>query len=111
MAHLGIISGRHTNYRKGIYRFPSPLIFSLLNLAAADPDFHPTDDTRVVVDYLPDEPVAIVSGAETNLKITTLEDIPTAERIAEEILGRDPKEEARARMHALLAQAAGQMHR
>lgn len=81
------------------------------DLAAADPDFHPTDDTRVVVDYLPDEPVAIVSGAETNLKITTLEDIPTAERIAEEILGRDPKEEARARMHALLAQAAGQMHR
>ena len=78
-------------------------------LASSDPDFHPTDDTRVVVDYLPDEPVAIVSGSETNLKITTLEDVPTAEHIAEEIQGRDPKEEARARMHALLAQAAGQM--
>ena len=78
-------------------------------LAASDPDFHPTDDTRVVVDYLPDEPVAIVSGSETNLKITTLEDVPPAEHIAEEIQGRDPKEEARARMHALLAQAAGQM--
>ena len=78
-------------------------------LAASDPDFHPTDDTRVVVDYLPDEPVAIVSGSETNLKITTLEDVPTAEHIAEEIQGRDPKEEARARMHAFLAQAAGQM--
>ena len=78
-------------------------------LAASDPDFPPTDDTRVVVDYLPDEPVAIVSGSETNLKITTLEDVPTAEHIAEEIQGRDPKEEARARMHALLAQAAGQM--
>ena len=78
-------------------------------LAASDPDFHPTDDTRVVVDYLPDEPVAIVAGSETNLKITTLEDVPTAEHIAEEIQGRDPKEEARARMHALLAQAAGQM--
>ena len=51
-------------------------------LAAADPDFHPTDDTRVVVDYLPDEPVAIVQGSETNLKITTLSDIPTAELIA-----------------------------
>ena len=76
-------------------------------LAASDPDFHPTDDTRVVVDYLPDEPVAIVSGSETNLKITTLEDVPTAEHIAEEIQGRDLKEEARARMHALLAQAAG----
>ena len=51
-------------------------------LAAADPDFHPTDDTRVVVDYLPDEPVAIVQGSETNIKITTLTDIPTAELIA-----------------------------
>ena len=53
----------------------------------------------------------LTQGDYANLKITTLEDIPTAERIAEEILGRDPKEEARARMHALLAQAAGQMHR
>ncbi|MBT1173958.1 2-C-methyl-D-erythritol 4-phosphate cytidylyltransferase [Bifidobacterium sp. LC6] len=79
------------------------------DLASADPDFHPTDDTRVVVDYLPDVPVAIVSGAETNMKITTLEDIPTAERIAEQLEGFDPKEAARARMHALLAQAAGQM--
>lgn len=78
-------------------------------LAAEDPDFHPTDDTRVVVDYLPDVPVAIVSGAETNLKITTVEDIPTAERIAEQLEGFNPKEAARARMHALLAQAAGQM--
>ncbi|WP_319624257.1 IspD/TarI family cytidylyltransferase [Bifidobacterium cebidarum] len=78
-------------------------------LASQDPDFHPTDDTRVVVDYLPNEPVAIVSGAETNLKITTLEDIPTAERIAEQLEGFDPKEAARARMHAMLAQAAGQM--
>lgn len=55
-------------------------------LAAHDPDFHPTDDTRVVVDYLPDEPVAIVAGSETNLKITTLADMPTAERIAADIL-------------------------
>ena len=78
-------------------------------LAASAPDFHPTDDPRVVVDYLPDEPVALVSGSEPILKIPTLEDVPTAEHIAEEIQGRDPKEEARARMHALLAQAAGQM--
>ena len=94
-------------------------------LAGADPDFHPTDDTRVVVDYLPDEPVAIVSGAETNLKITTLADLPTAERIAADLLGLTPddalgrsaaddmlarKEQARARMHAVLAQAASQLH-
>ena len=31
-------------------------------LASRDPDFHPTDDTRVVVDYLPDVPVAIVAA-------------------------------------------------
>ncbi|NMM99147.1 IspD/TarI family cytidylyltransferase [Bifidobacterium olomucense] len=117
--------------RPNTYRAQTPQSFRFAtirhayDLASADPDFHPTDDTRVVVDYLPDEPVAIVSGAETNLKITTLADIPTAERIAEQLLGRDahgvsgvvgrgavdPKEEARARMHALLAQAAGQMRR
>ncbi|MBT1169860.1 IspD/TarI family cytidylyltransferase [Bifidobacterium sp. SO4] len=101
--------------RTDSYRAQTPQSFRFATirhayeLAAADPDFHPTDDTRVVVDYLPDEPVAIVAGSETNLKVTTLADIPTAERIAEEILGRDPKEEARARMHALLAQAAGQL--
>lgn len=101
--------------RPNMFRAQTPQSFRFATirrayeLAASDPDFHPTDDTRVVVDYLPDEPVAIVSGSETNLKITTLEDVPTAEHIAEEIQGRDPKEEARARMHALLAQAAGQM--
>lgn len=101
--------------RADSYRAQTPQSFRFstirhaYELAAADPDFHPTDDTRVVVDYLPDEPVAIVGGSETNLKITTLADIPTAERIAEDLLGRDPKEEARARMHALLAQAAGQL--
>ncbi|MBT1173451.1 2-C-methyl-D-erythritol 4-phosphate cytidylyltransferase [Bifidobacterium sp. MA2] len=80
-------------------------------LASADPDFHPTDDTRVVVDYMPDVPVAIVSGAETNMKITTMEDIPVAERIAADLTHHMTKEEARARMHALLSGAAAQMAR
>ena len=102
-------TARTPSARRPLQSFRFATIRHAYDLAAADPDFHPTDDTRVVVDYLPDEPVAIVSGAETNLKITTLEDIPTAQRIAD--VGRDPKEEARARMHALLAQAAGQMHR
>ncbi|WP_370696068.1 IspD/TarI family cytidylyltransferase [Bifidobacterium aesculapii] len=81
------------------------------DLAAEDPDFHPTDDTRVVVDYLPDEPVAIVSGAETNLKITTPADIPVAERIAGSLTRHMTREEAKARMHALFAGAADQLHR
>lgn len=76
-------------------------------LAASDPDFHPTDDTRVVVDYMPDEPVAIVSGSETNLKVTTLADLPTAERIAASVTHQLTKEEARERMHAILREAMG----
>ncbi|KFI97314.1 IspD/TarI family cytidylyltransferase [Bifidobacterium stellenboschense] len=80
-------------------------------LAAADPDFHPTDDTRVVVDYMPDVPVAIVAGSETNLKITTLADIPVAERIAADLTHHMTREEAKARMHAMFAGAAAQMHR
>ena len=109
--------------------------------AAVDPSFHPTDDTRVVVDYLPDTPVAVVAGSESNLKITTLADMPLADRIAasriDAAAGADgsgaglptsvptsapmaaptpavpsdmAKEEARARMHAMLAQAAAQLH-
>ena len=94
-------------------------------LAGDDPDFHPTDDTRVVVDYLPDVPVAIVAGSELNLKVTTLADMPIAERIAERIVmgvGADEadddarivpmsKEEARRRMHEVLFSAASQMTR
>lgn len=49
------------------------------DLARNDPDFHPTDDTRVVVEYLPDEPVAIVSGSESNMKVTTPADVPMIE--------------------------------
>lgn len=74
--------------RSGMFRAQTPQAFRFAviarayGLAASDPDFHPTDDTRVVVDYLPDEPVAIVAGTETNLKITTQADLPVAERIA-----------------------------
>lgn len=116
-------------------------------LASADPGFHPTDDTRVVVDYMPDSAVAVVDGSESNLKITTMADIPAAERIAAQRLGLpamtsatvsnafgpeatgapmgpvDPvtgapanmshmtREEAKARMHAIFAQAASRMGR
>ena len=103
--------------RPDTYRAQTPQSFRFATirrayeLAAADPDFHPTDDTRVVVDYLPDEPVAIVSGAETNLKITTPADIPVAERIAGSLTRHMTREEAKARMHALFAGAADQLHR
>lgn len=104
-------------------RPPQAFRFDTINkayeLAAADPGFHPTDDTRVVVDYLPDTPVAIVEGSETNLKITTQADMPIAEGIAAKLTGRPAaiagddtaKQEAKARMRAVFAEAAAEMHR
>lgn len=39
-------------------------------LAAADPDFHATDDCGVVLRYLPDVPIYVVQGDEQNMKVT-----------------------------------------
>ena len=103
--------------RPNTFRAQTPQAFRFATIRKAyaaavdDPDFHPTDDTRVVVDYLPDTPVAIVAGAETNLKITTLADIPIAENIAESIRGPRTREEAKERMHAVFAEAFNQMRR
>ncbi len=91
------------------FRFAT--IVKAYELASADPEFHPTDDTRVVVDYLPGEPVAIVNGSEANLKITTPADMPIAEGIARTINPENAKAQAKARMHEVLAQAVSQMGR
>lgn len=54
--------------RANMFRAQTPQAFRFetirraYELASRDPDFHPTDDTRVVVDYLPDVPVAIVAA-------------------------------------------------
>lgn len=108
--------GQTVPERPNTFRAQTPQAFRFgtivkaYELAAADPDFHPTDDTRVVVDYLPDEPVAIVDGSETNLKITTPSDMPIAEGIARSLDPEHAKEEAKARMHAVFAEAFSQMH-
>ncbi len=91
------------------FRFAT--IVKAYELASADPEFHPTDDTRVVVDYLPGEPVAIVNGSEANLKITTPADMPIAEGIARSINPENAKAQAKARMHEVLAQAVSEMGR
>ena len=79
--------------RDNMFRAQTPQAFRFgtlrkaYDLAAADPDFHPTDDTRVVVDHLPEEPVAIVAGSVTNMKITLPSDVPMAEWIAGSLAG------------------------
>lgn len=77
--------------RSRMYRAQTPQAFRFgtirraYALAAGDPGFAPTDDTQVVVDYLPDHRVVIVDGDADNIKITTRADMPEAERIARRI--------------------------
>jgi 2-C-methyl-D-erythritol 4-phosphate cytidylyltransferase len=73
--------------RQTLYRAQTPQGFRLETiarahaLAAADPDFTPTDDCGVVLRYLPDVPVHIVQGSERNIKVTYPSDLPIAEAL------------------------------
>ena len=64
--------------------FRLPVIARAHELAAADPDFAPTDDCGVVLRYLPEVPVHIVPGSERNLKITYPQDLSLAEALLAE---------------------------
>jgi len=44
-------------------------------LALADPDFVTTDDCGTVRSYLPDEPIFVVAGENSNMKLTYVEDL------------------------------------
>jgi len=77
----------HVPPREILYRAQTPQCFRLAtiaqahDLAAADPAFQPTDDCGVVLHYLPDVPVHIVPGSETNLKVTFPSDLAIAEAL------------------------------
>ena len=58
--------------------FRLPVIVRAHELAAADPDFAPTDDCGVVLRYLPGVDVHIVPGSERNLKVTYPQDLAVA---------------------------------
>ena len=109
--------------RPDTFRAQTPQAFRFGRLDAAyakalqDPDFAATDDTRVIVDYDPGTPVAIVQGSEDNIKITTLADLPVAEQIAQRLGGDGDagltREQIKARAHEqfrqVFAQAAAEM--
>ena len=73
--------------RETLLRCQTPQCFRLSvitrahELAAADPDFTPTDDCGVVLRYLPDVDVHIVPGSERNIKITYPLDLAVAEAL------------------------------
>ena len=79
--------------RSGLRRMQTPQGFRLgvvrraYERAFADPAFVATDDCGVVLRYLPEEPVRIVPGEESNIKVTHPGDLAVAEtllRAAEE---------------------------
>jgi ribitol-5-phosphate 2-dehydrogenase (NADP+) / D-ribitol-5-phosphate cytidylyltransferase len=73
--------------REKLFRCQTPQCFRLSviarahELAAADPDFTPTDDCGVVLRYLPGTAVHIVPGSERNMKITYPNDLAVAEAL------------------------------
>jgi 2-C-methyl-D-erythritol 4-phosphate cytidylyltransferase len=73
--------------RETVQRCQTPQCFRLSvitrahQLAAADPDFAPTDDCGVVLRYLPDVGVHIVAGSEDNIKVTYPRDLAIAEAL------------------------------
>ena len=61
--------------------FRLPVITRAHDLAAADPDFAPTDDCGVVMRYLPGVAVHIVPGSERNIKVTYPQDLAVAQAL------------------------------
>jgi ribitol-5-phosphate 2-dehydrogenase (NADP+) / D-ribitol-5-phosphate cytidylyltransferase len=50
-------------------------------LAARDPGFEATDDCTVVLRYLPEVPIAVVSGEDRNMKVTEPIDVYIADKL------------------------------
>jgi 2-C-methyl-D-erythritol 4-phosphate cytidylyltransferase len=75
--------------RERLFRCQTPQCFRLSviarahELAAADPQFAPTDDCGVVLRYLPGTAVHIVPGSERNMKVTYPQDLAVAEALLE----------------------------
>jgi 2-C-methyl-D-erythritol 4-phosphate cytidylyltransferase len=61
--------------------FRLPVISRAHELAAADPDFAPTDDCGVVLRYVPGVQVHVVAGSERNIKVTYPQDLAVAEAL------------------------------
>lgn len=61
--------------------FTRGVIRRAYELALQDPDFVTTDDCGVVRKYLPEEPVFVVEGDVSNIKVTFAEDLILLERL------------------------------
>lgn len=77
----------HITPRAMLRNVQTPQCFRLGTIAEAyrlglsDPDFITTDDCGVVHRYLPNEPIYVVNGETTNIKVTYPEDLILAEKV------------------------------
>ena len=77
----------HITPRAMLRNVQTPQCFCLETIATAyekglrDPNFITTDDCGVVHRYLPEEPIYVVEGDTTNIKVTYPEDLILAEKI------------------------------
>lgn len=77
----------HITPRAMLRNVQTPQCFRLETIAEAyerglaDPDFITTDDCGVVHRYMPKEPIYVVEGETTNIKVTYPEDLILAEKI------------------------------
>ena len=61
--------------------FRLSIIRKAYELAWQDPDFTATDDCTVVLRYLPEVPIAVISGHERNMKVTEPIDVYIADKL------------------------------
>lgn len=61
--------------------FRQGIIARAYELASADPGFEATDDCSVVLKYLPEVPILVVDGSESNIKITHPVDVHIADKL------------------------------
>jgi len=77
----------HITPRAMLRNVQTPQCFRLETIAEAyatglkDPNFITTDDCGVVHRYLPNEPIFVVNGETTNIKVTYPEDLILAEKV------------------------------
>lgn len=77
----------HITPRAMLRNVQTPQCFRLETIAKAyqsglsDPNFITTDDCGVVHRYLPEEPIYVVAGETTNIKVTYPEDLILAEKV------------------------------
>jgi ribitol-5-phosphate 2-dehydrogenase (NADP+) / D-ribitol-5-phosphate cytidylyltransferase len=83
--------------------FRSTVLVDAYSRAVEDADFVATDDCSVVLKYLPDVPIGVVTGDERNMKITEPIDIYLVDKLFQLMEARSPETRTDAEYRAALS--------